>query len=48
MKTRILRVFVGILLVLWAGMVLAQSENQVIALAKEAEAILGNAKSKDD
>jgi tetratricopeptide (TPR) repeat protein/CHAT domain-containing protein len=48
MKSRILCGFIGILIVLSSGVVLAQSENQVIKLTKEANIILDNAKSKDD
>ena len=40
MKAKILCVFVGILIALWANSVLAQSESQAISLAKEAKAIL--------
>ncbi len=48
MKARILCGLIGILITLWAGAVLAQSESQAIKLTKEANIILDNAKSKDD
>jgi tetratricopeptide (TPR) repeat protein len=48
MKTKILFAFVSILLALWAGTVLAQTENEAISLAKEAKTILDSAKTKDD
>ncbi len=48
MKTKILGGVVGILVVLWAGAVLAQSESQAINLANEAKTILDRAKSKED
>ena len=48
MKAKILYVFIGILIALWAGAVLAQSENQAVDLIEEAKSILDNAKSKDD
>ena len=38
----------GFSIVVWAGAVLAQSENEAINLAKEAKTILDSAKSKDD
>jgi tetratricopeptide (TPR) repeat protein len=48
MKTRIFCALVGILIFLWAGSALAQSESQAINLAKEAKIILNGAKSKED
>jgi tetratricopeptide (TPR) repeat protein len=39
---------IGLLIVVWAGVVLAQSANEAINLAKEGKTILDNAKSKDD
>ena len=48
MKTKILCGVIGILVFVWAGAVLAQSENEAINLAKEAKTILDSAKSKED
>ncbi|MGO8821154.1 MAG: CHAT domain-containing protein [Desulfomonilaceae bacterium] len=48
MKTKILGGVIGILVVLWAGAVLAQSESQASNLANEAKTILDRAKSKED
>ena len=48
MKTKILGVFVLILIFLWAGVVFAQAESQAFNLLKEAKTILDGAKSKDD
>ncbi|MFA6222221.1 MAG: tetratricopeptide repeat protein [Desulfomonilaceae bacterium] len=48
MNTKILYGIVGILIVLWTGLVLAQSESQAINLAKEGNTILDSAKSKED
>ena len=48
MKAKILYGVIGLLIVVWAGAVLAQSENQAINLAKEGKTIFDNAKSKDD
>jgi tetratricopeptide (TPR) repeat protein len=48
MKTKTLWGIIWILLILWAGTVLAQSENEAINLAKEAKTILDSAKSKED
>ena len=48
MKIKILCGFVWIFLVLWAGVVLAQTESQGISLAKEALTIADSAKSKED
>ena len=48
MKIKILCGVVGILIFIWAGSVLAQSESQASNLAKEAKTIFDSAKSKDD
>ena len=48
MKVKILCGVLGILIVVWANSVLAQSESQAADLAKEAKTILDSAKSKDD
>ncbi len=48
MKTKILCGIIGILIVLWVGEVLGQSESQAIKLAKEAKTICDKAKSKED
>jgi tetratricopeptide (TPR) repeat protein len=48
MKTKTLWGIIWILLILWAGTVLAQTENEAINLAKEASNIYDNAKSKED
>jgi tetratricopeptide (TPR) repeat protein len=48
MKTKMLCGFAAILIVLWAGSVLAQSLNQAIKLSNEASTIFNSAKSKED
>ena len=48
MKIKILCGVIGILIFIWAGSVLAQSESQTNNLAKEAKTIFDSAKSKDD
>ena len=48
MKAKTLFGFLGILILLLTGAVLAQSESQAISLANEAKTILDSAKSKDD
>ena len=48
MKIKILCGVIGILVVVWTGSVLAQSENEASNLAKEAKTIIDSAKSKDD
>jgi tetratricopeptide (TPR) repeat protein len=48
MKIKILCGVVGILLFVWAGAVLAQTENQAFNLIKEGQTILDSVKSKDD
>ena len=48
MKIKILCWVFGILLFVWAGAVLPQTEDEAISLAKEAQTHVQMAKSKDD
>lgn len=48
MKVKILCVVIGMLNVLWVGVVLAQSEGQGMSLVKQAETIAKYADSKED
>jgi tetratricopeptide (TPR) repeat protein len=48
MKIKMLCGVAAILVVVWAGVVLAQSENEAISLANEAKTIFDSAKSKED